>query len=101
MILRRQFADLMRHGLRADYLSLVEKSNLAALKETVQGRSAAERLLKVRPDYYDAYVAIMKAVWPTTAIASAASDTATIVTPAVESILPNETARASGLASVR
>jgi hypothetical protein len=52
------FADLMRHGLRADYLSLVENSNFAALKETVQGRSAAERLLKVRPDYYDAYVAI-------------------------------------------
>jgi len=52
------FANLMRHGLRADYLGLVEKSNLAALRETVAGRSAAEKLLNVRPDYYDAYVAI-------------------------------------------
>jgi hypothetical protein len=52
------FADLMRHGLRADYLCLVEKSNLPALRETVQSRSAAEKLLSVRPDYYDAYVAI-------------------------------------------
>ena len=52
------FADLLRSGLRADYLSFIEKSQWAALRETIAGRTAAEKLLVLRPDYYDAYVAV-------------------------------------------
>jgi hypothetical protein len=52
------FADLLRHGLRADYLSLVDRSQWAALGETKSGRTAAEKLLSVKPDYHDAHLAI-------------------------------------------
>jgi hypothetical protein len=52
------FARMLRHGLSADYYSLVEKSNYAALRETIQSREAGERLLAVRPDYYDAHLAV-------------------------------------------
>ena len=52
------FASLLEHGLRADYDSLVEKRYMAALSETKQGRVLAERLLALKPDYYDAYLAI-------------------------------------------
>ncbi len=43
----------------------------------------------------------MKAVWPTTASDSAASEAATITTPPSEAIRPNEMAWASGMASTR
>ena len=46
-------------------------------------------------------MAIRKAVWPTTATDSAASDAATIAVPAAPSIRPKDTARASGTASTR
>jgi hypothetical protein len=52
------FARLLRHGLSADYLSLVERNHLAAVRETRKGREAGEKLLAVRPDYYDAHLAI-------------------------------------------
>ena len=52
------FAAVLEHGLRADYAALVEKRFVAALSETKQGRLYAERLLAVKPDYYDAYLAI-------------------------------------------
>ena len=52
------FASVLRHGLRADYLSLVERSQFAALSETKSGRAAAEKLLSVKPDYHDAHLAV-------------------------------------------
>lgn len=53
-----QFANALRFGLRADYLALLEKKNLAALAEIKEGRQRAERLLLQNPRYYDAYLAI-------------------------------------------
>jgi hypothetical protein len=52
------FAAVMRLGLHADYLSLLEHRDLDALKETKQGRELAERLVAEHPDCYDAYIAI-------------------------------------------
>lgn len=52
------FAQVLVFGLNSDYLALIEKRNLAALSETKQARFAAEKLLALRPDYYDAYVAV-------------------------------------------
>jgi len=52
------FAQVMVFGLNSDYLALVEKRNLAALSETKLARAAADKLLALRPDYYDAYVAV-------------------------------------------
>jgi hypothetical protein len=51
-------ATVMRVGLRADYLSLIEKHNAAALTEVKQSRSIAERLLSTHPDCYDGYLAV-------------------------------------------
>src|SRR5271165_6124 len=51
-------ASVMRTGLHADYLSLIEKHNMAALSEVKQGRTIAERLLSKHPDCYDGYLAI-------------------------------------------
>jgi len=51
------FADQLNHGLRADYLSLIERSQIAALGETKKSRQVADRLLAARPDYYDAHLA--------------------------------------------
>jgi hypothetical protein len=51
------FASTLRHGLKADYLALIEKSNFAALAEVKEGREEAAKLLATHPDYYDAYLA--------------------------------------------
>jgi len=53
-----QFAAVMVHGLRSDYLGLLDRNLLASLSEVKQGRVLADRLLSEHPDYYDAYVAI-------------------------------------------
>jgi hypothetical protein len=53
-----EFAKILSFGLRSDYAALVEKSNLAALRYTRQGRQFAEVLLKQKPDDYDAYLAV-------------------------------------------
>jgi hypothetical protein len=45
-------------GLQADYLSLIEKRNLAALGYTKDGGRLAQKLLAVAPDSYDAYLAV-------------------------------------------
>jgi len=45
-------------GLRADYLSLIERRDLDSLKIVKTGRSIAEKLLNIEPSYYDAYLAI-------------------------------------------
>lgn len=49
---------VLAHGLRADFLSLVEKENMSALSEAKQARKAAQRLLEFHPTCYDAYLAI-------------------------------------------
>jgi hypothetical protein len=51
-------ADVFAHGLEADYLSLIEHRDLAALSVVKEGRVAALHLLGTHPDCYDAYLAI-------------------------------------------
>lgn len=51
-------AGLLRVGLHADYLALIEKRNFAALSELKQSRVLAESLIAKHPDCYDAYLAI-------------------------------------------
>ena len=53
-----QFATVLRLGLHADYLALIEKRYLASLSEVKQSRGLAEQLLSQHPDCYDAYLAI-------------------------------------------
>jgi hypothetical protein len=50
------FALSLLNGLRADYVSLIEKRDFAALSYTRTATEFAERLLAIDPDYYDAYV---------------------------------------------
>jgi hypothetical protein len=50
-------AAALAAGLKADYLALVQKQNIAALSYTRQATGYAQRLLTVCPDCYDAYVA--------------------------------------------
>ena len=52
------FAMLLNRGLRADYEALIEKRNLASLRDIKDGRAVAEKLLAIDPAYYDAYLAI-------------------------------------------
>jgi hypothetical protein len=51
-------ATVLRLGLHADYLGLVEKRYLASLSEVKQGRDVARKLLAAHPECYDAYLAI-------------------------------------------
>jgi hypothetical protein len=53
-----QFAVVMVHGLRSDYLGLVERNYLASLSEVKLGRTFADKLIMKHPDYADAYTAI-------------------------------------------
>lgn len=52
------FAKILANGLHGDYLSLIEKRDLAGLKYMKAGRSLAEKLTQMNPTYYDAYLAI-------------------------------------------
>jgi hypothetical protein len=52
------FAAVLVHGLRSDYLSLIEKKNLPALSEAKQARKEAQTLLQAHPECYDANVAV-------------------------------------------
>ena len=52
------FAMTLADGLRADYLSLIERRDLAALGYVKSGRGWAEKLLAKHPDYCDGYVAL-------------------------------------------
>ncbi len=52
------FARAMAHGLRADYLGLIESRALPSLREMKAGRVYAERLIELDPEYGDAYLAI-------------------------------------------
>ena len=51
------FALTLDSGLQADYLSLIENRNLAALGPTRRATEWAQKLLAVAPDYGDAYLA--------------------------------------------
>jgi hypothetical protein len=53
-----QFATVMRLGLHADYLALIEKKYLPSLNEVKTGRAIAEQLIAANPAYGDAYLAI-------------------------------------------
>lgn len=52
------FAAILREGLYSDFLALIERSNLQALRESKAGRELAERLVARDPAYADAYLAI-------------------------------------------
>jgi len=52
------FAMALVDGLRADYLSLIERRDLAALSYVKSGRGWAEKLLTKHPDYCDGYLAV-------------------------------------------
>jgi hypothetical protein len=52
------FAAVLCHGLRSDYMALIEKHYLPSFKEMKTARTLAERLLETHPDYYDAWVAV-------------------------------------------
>ena len=51
-------AQVMADGLRGDYAALIEKRNLAGLSYMKSGRTLAQKLLSIKPDCYDAYLAI-------------------------------------------
>ncbi|MBV9767991.1 MAG: hypothetical protein JOZ32_00330 [Bryobacterales bacterium] len=52
------FARVLTLGLRADYEALIEHRDFDALKVIKNSRATAEKLLKIEPNYYDAYIAI-------------------------------------------
>jgi tetratricopeptide (TPR) repeat protein len=53
-----QFANILRSGLRSDYMALIEKRYSTSLKEMKSARGAAEKLLAADPTYYDAWIAV-------------------------------------------
>ena len=53
-----RFATVLCHGLKSDYLALIEKRYLAAFREMKIARGLAEKLLAENPEYYDAWIAI-------------------------------------------
>ena len=52
------FAAVLCHGLRSDYLALIEKKYVASFKEMKVARGFADQLLSSHPEYYDAWIAI-------------------------------------------
>jgi hypothetical protein len=52
------FASVLTLGLQGDYVALIEKRDLAALGYLKDGRVMADRLLRVDPNCYDAYIAV-------------------------------------------
>ncbi len=53
-----QFANILRTGLRSDYLALIEKRYGASLGEMKSARIAADKLIAADPTYYDAWIAV-------------------------------------------
>jgi len=53
-----RFALVLAHGLRSDYLALIEKRYLPAFKEMKVARALSEQLLATHPEYADAWIAI-------------------------------------------
>ena len=52
------FVKSMTFGLRADFASMIDKQDLAALKLTKQGRPFADRLTAADPKAFDAYLGL-------------------------------------------
>jgi hypothetical protein len=50
------FTMCVTQGLATDYMALVEKRQIASLTPAKQSNSYAQRLLRVDPTYYDAYL---------------------------------------------
>lgn len=55
---RAGLASILVSGLRGDYEALIEKRNLAGLRDLKQARTEAEKLTAADPNCYDAYLAI-------------------------------------------
>jgi hypothetical protein len=53
-----RFALVLAHGLRSDYLGLIEKRYLPAFKEMKVARGLSEQLIAAHPEYADAWIAI-------------------------------------------
>lgn len=53
---RALFVKTLTHGLRADYVALIDGRGLKALSYTKSGRVYAERLLAADPQAFDAYL---------------------------------------------
>jgi len=53
-----RFAAVLCHGLRSDYMALIEKRYLPSFKEMKTARTMAEQLLASQPKYYDAWIAV-------------------------------------------
>jgi tetratricopeptide (TPR) repeat protein len=51
------YAQVVAHGLRANYLFLVEKAWLDALHEATEARKADDKILALRPNFVDAHLA--------------------------------------------
>jgi hypothetical protein len=52
------FANVLRSGLRSDYMALIEKRYAPSLREMKAGRELAERLLAIDPSFADAWLAV-------------------------------------------
>lgn len=52
------FATLLCHGLRSQYLALIEKRYAASLREIKVARTLADQLLEAHPEYYDAWIVV-------------------------------------------
>jgi len=52
------FASVLTLGLQGDYSALIEKKDFAGLGYLKDGRVMADRLLRVDPSCYDAYIAV-------------------------------------------
>ncbi len=52
------FASVLMLGLQGDYAALIEKRDFAGLGYLKDGRMMADRLLRVDPNCYDAYIAV-------------------------------------------
>jgi len=52
------FASVLMLGLQGDYAALIEKKDMAGLAYLKDGRAMADRLLKLDPNCYDAYIAV-------------------------------------------
>jgi polyisoprenoid-binding protein YceI len=52
------YTEALCHGLRADYLGVVQKHYLASLGQMKAGQAVAQKLLALDPNYADAYLAI-------------------------------------------
>ncbi len=53
-----QFAAVLCHGLRSNYMALIEKRYVSSFHEMKTARTMAEQLLGAHPDYYDAWLAV-------------------------------------------